>query len=116
MVGVAADRRDTDIRAMGALAKTVFDRLVLREGHGLRGSASVEAAQLLRQGAFNAGCQPEQITVVQEATLAVATCLQLDVLFADDVEKVCQRIVKFRPGTAVRQAPGHVSESKLEKV
>ena len=122
MVGVAGDRRDGDILAMGALAASVFDHLVLREEHGLRGRAPGEAAQLLRQGAVNAGCPPSgSLLSMRWLRLSKHVCnwqipKDLVVLLADGIEKVWQQIIRFKPGAAVRQATRHVVESKLKSV
>ncbi|WP_265446610.1 cyanophycin synthetase [Flexivirga meconopsidis] len=70
MVGAAGDRRDDDIRELGAIAAQHFDVLVLREDANLRRRAPGESAKLLEEGvraaqADGARCR-QVVTVLDE--------------------------------------------------
>ncbi|WMT92757.1 cyanophycin synthetase [Pelagibacterium sp. H642] len=103
LVGIAGDRRDSDIREMGALAMRIFDIVVFKEDGELRGRESGTVAQLLMEGALEAGCSPGRLHVVLPEDEAVDTCLRmarpgdLVVLTADDVEAVWQQVREFVP-------------------
>jgi cyanophycin synthetase len=51
MIGAAGDRRDDDIRELGAIAADHFDVVVVREDDRLRGRAPGVTAELVAQGA-----------------------------------------------------------------
>jgi cyanophycin synthetase len=105
LVGIAGDRRDSDILEMGALASRIFDAIVFKEDDELRGREPGTLAALLRQGALSAGCQPGRIQVIPAEDVAVDACLRmarekdLVVLTADHVEKVWAQVCAF-DGTA----------------
>jgi cyanophycin synthetase len=104
VVGVAGDRRDSDILEMGAIASRLFDTLVFREDNILRGREPGSVLAKLREGALSAGCAPERIKSVRSEAAAVDLSLRLAqsgdllVITADDVESVWQQILTFRPG------------------
>jgi cyanophycin synthetase len=103
MVSTAGDRRDQDIREMGALAARIFDTIVFREEDDLRGRKPGEIAALLQEGACAAGCEDHRILQVvaeQEATetaLRLARPGDLVVLIANDVDAVWQQVLRFQP-------------------
>ena len=78
MVGGAGDRRDDDIRELGAVAAEHFDVLVVREDSALRGRARGEAADLVVEGARAAmaeGARCKQIELVLDEIPAVHHCM-----------------------------------------
>ncbi|MCE3259507.1 MAG: cyanophycin synthetase, partial [Bacteroidetes bacterium] len=50
VIAVAGDRRDDDIRHVGLLAATIFDRLVIKHDKDLRGRKAQDITDLLKQG------------------------------------------------------------------
>lgn len=56
---VPGDRRDEDIREMGEIAGNSFDRIVIREGHYLRGRDPKELASLIQEGIARTGKEPQ---------------------------------------------------------
>ncbi|MBK9155832.1 MAG: cyanophycin synthetase [Chloracidobacterium sp.] len=56
---IPGDRRDEDIREMGQIAGEFFDRIVIREGHYLRGREAAEIAGLIQEGIARAGKDPQ---------------------------------------------------------
>ncbi len=79
MVATAGDRRDQDLRDLGAAAAKYFDVLVVREDTRLRGRPPGEAATLLVEGARAAqaagGGRVRQIETVLDEVAAVRHCL-----------------------------------------
>jgi cyanophycin synthetase len=106
LVGVAGDRRDADILAMGALATRYFDTIVFKEDDMLRGRQPGTVAALLRQGALDAGCSPDRIHTILEEDEATDFCLRqarendLVVLTADHIDMVWNQVVSFDPTSA----------------
>lgn len=105
MIGVAGDRRDSDIAEMGALAAQLFDVIVFKEDDMLRGREPGSVAALMRQGALRAGFSPEKLHMVlpedgaTDLSLRLAQPNDLVVLAADHVERVWQQIVAFDPAS-----------------
>ncbi|MGD9589992.1 MAG: cyanophycin synthetase [Pyrinomonadaceae bacterium] len=56
---IPGDRRDEDIMEMGQIAGEFFDRIVVREGHYLRGREASEVARLIQDGIARAGKDPQ---------------------------------------------------------
>ncbi|HEY4546602.1 MAG TPA: cyanophycin synthetase [Pedomonas sp.] len=108
MVNIPGDRRDQDMRDMGAIAASVFDEIVFREDPARRGRAPGEIVQLLREGALAAGFPPERIHCVLDEDPAADLCLgmaqsgDLVVLTPTDVEAMWRRMLAFRPGAGAR--------------
>lgn len=98
LIGVAGDRRDHDIREMGAVAARYFDDLVFKEDDDLRGRAPGSVAWLMREGALAERTPTARMTTVLREAEAVAHCLQrsgpgdLVVITGDDVETVWKQI------------------------
>ncbi|WP_245482542.1 cyanophycin synthetase [Mesorhizobium sp. M7A.F.Ca.ET.027.03.2.1] len=112
LVAIPGDRRDCDIREMGAVASRIFDVIVFKEDeHELRGRAPGTIAGLLREGALNAGCAPGRIQAVCPEKEAVEVCLQLArekdlvVLTVDDVEAVWSQVTGFEGAAPSRRGP-----------
>ena len=106
IIGVVAgpgDRRDEDLRQVGATAAQMFDEIVVRQDDSLRGRRSGEAANMVLQGALAAGIAPDKITTVLPELDAVRHALRratkgdLVVVFADQVRTVWKEIIYFRP-------------------
>ncbi|MBL8124865.1 MAG: cyanophycin synthetase [Blastocatellia bacterium] len=56
---VPGDRRDEDIREMGEIAGNSFDRIVIRQGHYLRGRDPKEITNLINEGISRTGKEPQ---------------------------------------------------------
>lgn len=106
VVGIAGDRRDSDIRDMGRLAARLFDRIIFREDGNLRGREPGTIISLLREGARAAGCAPDRILGAPGESAAVEIGLRLArpgdllVVLAEDVENTWTQITCFEPGNA----------------
>ncbi len=73
MIGAAGDRRDDDIRELGAVAADYFDVLVIREDERLRGRAPGETAELVAEGArarMAEGTRCQQVEIVLDELVA----------------------------------------------
>ena len=79
MIGAAGDRRDNDIRELGAIAADHFDVIVVREDARLRGRAAGVAAELVAEGVRarmaegTARCR--QVEIVLEELASVRHCM-----------------------------------------
>ncbi|WP_404382609.1 cyanophycin synthetase [Knoellia locipacati] len=74
VIATAGDRRDEDMRELGALAAQHFDVLVVREDVGLRGRSRGETAALVADGAKKAmseGARCRQVEIVTDELSAV---------------------------------------------
>jgi cyanophycin synthetase len=113
MVATAGDRRDTDMRELGAVAAEHFDVLVVREDERLRGRERGAAAALVAEGArarmAAGGARARQVEVVLDEVTAVRTGLALAnpgdlvVLCVDQHARVMQELEAMtqqaQPGT-----------------
>jgi cyanophycin synthetase len=106
VIGVVAapgDRRDQDIREVGAIAGRTFDLLVLKEDDERRGRKDGEIATLLHDAARAAGMSPDRmITVLNELeavrhALSLAEPDDLVVVCADDITAVWKEVIYFKP-------------------
>jgi cyanophycin synthetase len=102
VVSAPGDRRDEDIRALGRVAASAFDLVLLREDDHLRGRRSGEVGALLREGLLAAGFPEERIApeVYQEPEavrhgLETARPGDLLVIFGDDLNRDWEQIVGF---------------------
>ncbi len=106
-IGVIAspgDRRDEDILALARAAAPAFDLILLREDDDLRGRRPGETAALLRQGLLAAGVCAERIVPdcfrEEDAVLAalgMARAGDLVVIFGDNLTRIWELIVGFKP-------------------
>jgi len=75
MIATAGDRRDDDMRELGAIAADHFDVLVVREDARLRGRKSGETSGLIAEGArarmAEGGARCRQVEIVLDETAAV---------------------------------------------
>jgi cyanophycin synthetase len=118
MIGAAGDRRDDDIRELGAVAAGHFDVVVVREDDRLRGRAAGVTAELVAQGARarmaegTARCR--QVEIVLEEVAAVRHCMaranpgDLVVLCVDKHATVIGELESFTPHA---QAGSHSGEA-----
>jgi cyanophycin synthetase len=106
MISAPGDRRDVDIRAIGAIAGRTFDLLVIKEDNDRRGRKDGDIAKLLWEAAHDAGMPPDRmITVLDELeatrhALSLAEPDDLVVICADEITAVWKEITvptdKFR--------------------
>lgn len=67
---VPGDRRDEDIREMGEIAGNTFDRIVIRQGHYLRGRDAKEISDLIQEGIARSGKDP-QVRIIADSREAI---------------------------------------------
>jgi cyanophycin synthetase len=103
MINIPGDRRDDDMREMGALATHYFDEIIFREDPARRGRRPGEIVALLTEGALAAGCEPHRIRRILDEEEAARVCLgaaapgDLVVLTPTDVEVMWQQVLNYRP-------------------
>jgi cyanophycin synthetase len=103
MASIPGDRRDEDLRAMGAIATDIFDEVVFRERPDGRGRLAGEVLRLMEEGALQTGCDPRRLSKVLGETDAVERCLSmaepgdLVVLLPTEVEAVWRQMLDWRP-------------------
>jgi cyanophycin synthetase len=103
--GVPGDRRDDDIRAVGALGARL-DFVVMKEhSHYMRGREPGEVAGLMRDGFIQAGGDAAQVALTDDEQEAVATILRmlragdLVLFLADDAPAVARAFGDAAIGT-----------------
>jgi cyanophycin synthetase len=80
VIATAGDRRDRDIRDLGRVAATYFDRIVIREDDKLRGRQPGVTAGLIQEGveaAIREGARCQKIEVVLDERHATRRALDL---------------------------------------
>ena len=87
MIGAAGDRRDDDIRELGAVAAEHFDVIVIREDVRRRGRAVGETAGLVAEG-------------VKQAMAQGARCRQIEICL-DEIAAVNHVMARANPGDFV---------------
>jgi cyanophycin synthetase len=108
MINIPGDRRDDDMREMGALATRYFDEIVFREDPARRGRRPGEIVALLAEGALSTGFPEERISRILEEDQAAEICLgraqpgDLVVLTPTDVEAMWRQVLDFRAKPASR--------------
>ena len=79
MIATAGDRRDDDMRELGAIAADHFDVLVVREDEALRGRKRGEVAGFVAEGVrarmASGGARCKQVEVVVHELDAVRHCM-----------------------------------------
>ncbi|TQJ50902.1 cyanophycin synthetase [Phycicoccus sp. SLBN-51] len=88
VIATAGDRRDDDMRELGAIAAGHFDVLVVREDERLRGRRRGETAALVAEGA--------RTRMAEESV----RCRQVDVVI-DEAEAVRNAMARANPGDVV---------------
>lgn len=109
MINIPGDRRDEDMREMGALATRYFDEIIFREDPARRGRRPGEIVGLLAEGALATGYPEDRICRILEEDEAADLCLRkarpgdLVVLTPTDVEAMWQQVLDFRatPSTSL---------------
>jgi cyanophycin synthetase len=90
VVATAGDRRDEDIREVGAVAARYFDAIIVREDVNPRGRPRGEAAALISDGAREAMADGARCQSLEtELDELEATRRALDMGVAGDVVVVC---------------------------
>ena len=105
LLSAPGDRRDEDLRAIGALA-TVVDHAIFKEHeHYRRGRDAGETARVLTEGFLDAGGRPDRVATFAEERDAVAHALAMmrpgDValIIADDMAAVLEQLRPYLPPT-----------------
>jgi cyanophycin synthetase len=99
VVSAPGDRRDQDISAVGAIAGTMFDLLVLKEDDDRRGRHKGAIMAMLREAALGAGMAEEGIVLGGDELDAVRHALgaaepgDLVVVFADAITAVWKTVI-----------------------
>lgn len=101
VIGGTGDRRDDDIRNLGALAAQMFTNVIVREDDDLRGRASGESTRLVIEGLRRV--KPDMpIVEITSAAEAIEHALnharkgELVVILADNVARSISIVNKFR--------------------
>lgn len=101
IIGVIAspgDRRNQDIIRLGYMAGKGFSRLIIKEDENLRGRNPGEVAQLLQQGAQEAGLKRDKIQIILNEQEAITYSLEnadegdLIIIFYENYEKAVTAI------------------------
>ncbi|HEY8381863.1 MAG TPA: cyanophycin synthetase [Microvirga sp.] len=121
MVNIPGDRRDEDMREMGALASRYFDEIVFREDPARRGRRPGEIVGLLAEGALATGFPEERIRRILDEDKAAHTCLDmarpgdLVVLTPTDVEAMWKQVLDYRPADGPVRYTVEVERSFTER-
>ena len=120
MISTAGDRRDEDLRELGAVAARFFDVLVVREDRRLRGRARGDVAELVsagaRQAMQDAPVRCRQVEIVLDEVTAVRHCLaranpgDVVVLCVDQAGEV---MAELETATRSAQAGAHASADSV---
>lgn len=101
VVSTPGDRRDDDIREMGAIATDLFDVIIFRERPDGRGRSQGDVLALLTEGALSRGFPESSLVRLLNETeaaahaLGMATAHDLVVLMPTDVEAVWAQVQAF---------------------
>jgi cyanophycin synthetase len=113
VIAAPGDRRDEDILALARAAAPAFDLVLLREDDDLRGRRPGETAALLRQGLLAAGVCPERVVPghfrEEDAVLralGMARAGDLVVIFGDNLTRIWELIVGFKPQGREKEEEG----------
>ncbi len=108
VIGVPGDRCDDLITAAGEAAARAFDVLLIKEDEDLRGRRSGEVAQLLKQGALQAGKNPAWMHFFRHERDAVRYALKaalpgdLILVFYERLDTVLAEIDAFVPSARLQ--------------
>ena len=95
------DRRDDDLREMGRLCGSYFERVIIRRGHHLRGRDETEMYNLLKEG-IEEGGRAKSIDVIAESAEAINQAVknavkgELIVVLGDDVTRDIEIVNEIR--------------------
>jgi len=101
MIGLPGDRRDSDLRDVGARAARMFDEIMFREGPDGRGRELGTINTLMAEGALAAGKDPAAIHLLADEEAATDLCLtrarpgDTVVLTPTDVDGIWARVQAF---------------------
>jgi len=104
MIGLPGDRRDSDLRDVGARAARMFDEIMFREGPDGRGRELGTINKLMAEGALAAGKNPAAIHLLADEEAAADLCLararpgDTVVLTPTDVDGIWARVQAFALG------------------
>jgi cyanophycin synthetase len=120
MISTAGDRRDEDLRELGAVAARFFDVLVVREDRKLRGRPRGDVAELVSSGvrdAMSSGpVRCRQVEIVIDEVTAVRHCLaranpgDIVVLCVDQAGEV---MAELETATRSAQAGAHTTAGSV---
>lgn len=103
VVTAAGDRRDEDLRELGAIMATGVDEMIVKESTLLRGRESHQVPEKIREGALEAGMPQDRITYIEHECEATKEALRraqpndLVIIFCDNYETCWQSITGFQP-------------------
>lgn len=109
MIGLPGDRRDSDLRDVGAQAAGMFDEIMFREGPDNRGRAIGSINALMAEGALAAGKDPASIHRLANEHDATDCCLErarpgdIVVLTPTDIEGIWARVQRFSNSPAPKR-------------
>ncbi len=98
VIAVPGDRRDEDIREVGRLCASAFDRVIVKEDEDRRGRASGEVARLLCEGLHSGGMDCGAAEMAEGEEPAVARAIELvqggglAVVLVEDVRAVLEQV------------------------
>lgn len=110
MIGLPGDRRDSDLRDVGAQAAGMFDVIMFREGPDNRGRAPGVINALMTEGALAAGKDPDAIHQLANEHDAADRCFEcarpgdIVVLTPTDIDGIWARVQAFAARPARRAA------------
>jgi cyanophycin synthetase len=103
VLSAPGDRRDVDIRDVGAAAAGRFDLYICRRDDSRRGRGHDEVPKMLRQALIEGGVPEGQIVLIPDEQEAVDYALRagrtgdLVLLFADELTRSWKQILHFEP-------------------
>ncbi len=106
VVGGPGDRRDDDLRELGRLSATFFDRIIIKEDEDLRGRAWGDAAELISQGiqqVTGSSNNPVTYEIILNEANAIESALDnapehaLVAIFPDNVSRAIELIMSRNP-------------------
>ncbi len=102
VLSAPGDRRDEDIRAIGATAAGKFDHYILRRDDSLRGRGADEVPAMLAMTLQEHGVPSSAITAIPDEQEAIDHALRLGaqgdllLIFADALARSWKQVTKFR--------------------
>lgn len=118
MIGLPGDRRDSDLRDIGAQAAGIFDEIMFREGPDGRGRKAGTMNALMAEGAIAAGKDPQSIHLLVNEADATDFCLRrarpgdVIVLTPTDIDDIWARVQAFslaQPAAHWEAQPAHAA-------
>ena len=112
VLSAPGDRRDEDIRAIGAVAaRANFDHYICRRDDGLRGRGDGDVPEILAAALRDGGVAEEHITIIVDEVQAIDAALRMGrvgdlvLIFADALARGWKQIVNFSPDDAASVMP-----------